>query len=201
MGGVLDTISEWSHWITQPRLIAIIAVPTLTLAFLGYMLNRRRPRLRLDGDTRPPLAQVGRRRVRAAKKIVSLTVIARNTGHGDAEIHKLWLVIGDNWISTGPQEGSDPVRGPIKPNDRKIWHFGLSQLQLLAKRHGPDLVVRPVVEWGSGKTAKGPKLRGHVDPPPPPPEDALVIEIGPITEDLGWEPLLSWPRRLWRRLG
>jgi hypothetical protein len=59
-------------------------------------------------------------------------------------------VIGDSWIWIGRQEGSDSVRGPIKPYGKKTWHFGLSQLQLLAKQHGADLVVRPVVEWGCG---------------------------------------------------
>jgi hypothetical protein len=35
MGGVVDTISEWFRWITQPPLVGIIAVPTLILTFLG----------------------------------------------------------------------------------------------------------------------------------------------------------------------
>lgn len=200
---VAQSPSTAPAWISYAALIVSLLALITSFSWGVFTWRRNGPIVRVDGDTRPPLLQHGRP-VRAAAELTTLTIIARNTGRAPARIHKFWLAGKGTRTSVQRMEQSDPLPVTIDPGSTAKWYVDIQTLQTMTKRHGNDLTLRPVAEWGTGKISKGRILRMHVEPPPPPPPDATVIKISPVGERMPWRPAESRFRQVlrhwWRSL-
>ncbi len=190
-GGAVGWVDVAALFIAGVSLLTSAAVAVVTWVRAGEII-------RVSGDVRPVIFQPGARRpLRAGTVFGVVTISCKNFGRTDVEIHALRFVATRSGatITTQLGEQSDPCPITVPARGRATWSVPARGWGVMTKQQGNPVVVRPVVEYGPGKKARGRKLRVAVR------DDDLPGAGQHFQSSLGWKVarLPTLPNLLQRR--